>query len=74
MLWCLGAPLVRMLGLEVPRLVKWKQTATKRIYIWSNFCLRVVLKKKNLSIDSKKKSRVSIYLLMINQQAYMEAK
>lgn len=49
--WCFGATLVCTLGLEGPRLGKWKQIATKRIYIGSNFCLRVVLKRKTSSSE-----------------------
>ena len=64
-----------MLELEVPGIDKWKQTAPKRICksIWYNFCLRVVLKRSQAWIFFKK-SRVSVYLLMMNQQSCMAAK
>lgn len=69
MLWDFGAPLVCKLGLEVPRLDKWKQTAAKRMCkaeggILSESCF----KKKDL------RHEFSVYLLMINQQGCMAAK
>lgn len=63
-------------GIKDTQITYIEQIAPKRICksMWNNFCLRVVSKRKISSMDLKKKRRLSVYLLMINQQGCMAAK